>query len=132
MGPPQQAAWERLRRALAAPTTLAPFDAKSDSGVVLTVNASADGFGAALSQERGGKREPIMFCSRVTSPAERNYSNSERELRAVVYGLEELIYLTAGRKVTVETDHRALVTILDRNRDTPQTTPRLIRLRTRS
>ena len=130
-GPEQQVAWERLRRTLAEPVVLAPFNDAEGSSVTLSVDASIDGFGVALSQFRDGHQVPVMFCSRATTPQERNYSNSERELRAVVYGLEELAYYTSGRKVVIETDHKALESLLNRKRDTIQTTARMVRLRNR-
>ena len=128
---PQEAAWQRIRRALSQPIELAPFQAGSENCVILSVDASSEGFGAVLSQNQEGKRVPIMFFSRTASPAESRYSNTERELRAVVYGLEELGYFTAGRKVIVETDHGALVSLLKRKRDTGHTTPCCVRLRAR-
>jgi hypothetical protein len=55
---------------------------------ILTTDASNDGAGAVLSQGQIGKDAPIAYASRRFHRAERNYSNVERELAAIVWGIK--------------------------------------------
>lgn len=75
----------------------------------MILDASLTGLGVIL-EEKG---KPIAVVSRCLSAAEQNYDTTERELLAVVWGLERLYHFTAGTpSITVHTDHANLVTTL--------------------
>ena len=57
------------------------------------------------------KGQPVAFASRALTPIERNYAQIEKELLAIVFGMEKFNHFTYGRKVTVESDHKPLQTI---------------------
>jgi len=74
-----------------------PFD--------LTMDASAYGIGAVLSQEG----RPISMISRTLKPAEVNYATNERELLAIVWALSKLRHYIYGVKdINIFTDHQPL------------------------
>ena len=73
-----------------------------DKELVLQVDSSKDGLGAALLQD--GK--PIEYASRALTSAQ-----IEKETLAVVFGLERFDQYTYGRKVVIENDHRPLAVI---------------------
>ena len=52
------------------------------------MDASQRGLGAALLQDQG----PIAYASKSLSETESRYSNIEREMLAVVFGLERFHY----------------------------------------
>jgi len=54
---------------------------------------------------------PITYASRVLTDPETHYAQIEKELPAVVYGLEKFHTYTYGRQVTVESDHKSLEVI---------------------
>ena len=54
---------------------------------------------------------PVVYTSRSLTPAEKQYSNIERELLAVVFAMERLHHYVYGYTVMVETDHKPLVSI---------------------
>ncbi|PFX14758.1 Retrovirus-related Pol polyprotein [Stylophora pistillata] len=85
---------------------LAYFD--PDKELVLQVDGSKEGLGAALLQD--GK--PIKYASRALTSAERNWAQIEKESLAVVFGLERFDQYTYGRKVIVQNDHKSLASIL--------------------
>ena len=70
----------------------------------LEVDASMKGPGPALVQKDG----PVDFASKSLTPAERNYSNIERECLAVVHVTLRFHHYLFGRHFTVVTDHKPL------------------------
>lgn len=75
----------------------------------LTTDASNFGIGAVLSQENNGYDRPVAFISRSLNSAERNYSTTEKECLAIVWGVLEFRYYLTGRKFVIVSDHRPLV-----------------------
>ncbi|KAL3892079.1 hypothetical protein ACJMK2_004316 [Sinanodonta woodiana] len=99
-------AFERVKQLLKQTDVLAIYDPNKD--LVLQVDSSKDGLGAALLQDG----HPLEFASRSLKPAERNWAQIEKEALAVLYGLERFDQYTYGRPVIVENDHKPLETIL--------------------
>ena len=104
-GPEHQKCFEEVKTLISSPTVLKYFD--ENKPVTLHVDASTRGLGAALVQEHG----VIGYASKTLSDTESRYSNIEREMLAVVYGLEHFHYYVYGRAVTVLTDHKPLESI---------------------
>ena len=73
-------------------------------------DASSLGLGAAILQE--GK--PVAFASRALSSAEKNYSQLEKEMLAIVFALRRFDQYVYGREILVESDHQPLETILQK------------------
>ncbi len=73
--------------------------------VQIATDACSSGLGAVLLQND----RPIAFAARGLTPAECNYSVIEKELLAVVFALHRFNFYTAGRRVTVLTDHQPLL-----------------------
>jgi hypothetical protein len=106
---PQHEAFERLKQAmLTAPVLAHPSD---DKPFILETDASDVAYGAVLSQEQDdGKYKPLGYLSKTLSPAERNYVTADKEMLAIIRGLENWRHLLVGSKheVTVLTDHANL------------------------
>ncbi|XP_076047435.1 uncharacterized protein LOC143028970 [Oratosquilla oratoria] len=75
---------------------------------ILRTDASQEGIGAILMQERDGDIFPVSYHSRKLKPAEWNYSTVEKELLAVVEGIKKYYYFLYGDKFILETDHLPL------------------------
>jgi len=103
--PEHQAAVDKIKQAVAAPTSLKYFDSKKP--VVVQVDASQRGLGAVLLQDN----QPLAYSSKLLTDTERRYSNIEREMLGVVHGLEKFHYYCYGRPVVVQTDHKPLEAI---------------------
>lgn len=105
--PETDSAFQQLKECLVSapilccPDYTKPFEVHTD--------ASNYGIGAMLTQTIDGKEHPIAYMSKSLSPAERNYSITERETLAVVTALEYWrCYIENGQPFTVYTDHSAL------------------------
>ena len=79
-----------------------------DKELVLQVDSSKDGLGAALLPDE----KPTEYASRAPTSAEQNWAQIEKETLAVVFGLEHFDQYTCGRKVVIENDHKPLAAIL--------------------
>ena len=96
-------AFQDIQRATCDAPVLKYFDQKAateDQG-----DASSKGLGFACMQEE----RPVSYASKALILAEQNYSQTERELLAQVFGVEHHHTYIYGRKITLWTDHKPLV-----------------------
>lgn len=78
----------------------------------LTTDASEFAIGGMLSQQDGsGKDRLVHKFSKRIEKAQMNYSVTEKELLAVIFGLEKFRKYLLGRKFKLRTDHKALSTL---------------------
>ena len=116
----QQEAFEAIKKEITKAPVLAYFD-KSRSSIIQS-DASKKGLGAVILQD--GK--PVVYASRSLTETEQCYSNIERELLSVVFALERFHHYVYGYTVTVQTDHKPLVSIWKKS--IVSNSPRLQRL----
>jgi len=106
----QERAFRGLQSRLISPPILRYPD--YNRTFILTTDASNEGVGAVLSQGEIGKDYPIAFASRSLNKAERNYSTTEKELLAIVWGVRYFRPYLYGTKFTIVTDHKPLTWIV--------------------
>ena len=94
-----------IKALVSKPPLLKYYD--PEKPLLLQCDASEKGLGVSLMQE--GK--PIAYASRALTTTETNYSQIEKELLAIVFGVERFHQYTYGRKVVVDSDHKPLETI---------------------
>ena len=58
--------------------------------------------------------QPVQYASRALTETEKRYSQIEKEMLSVVFGLTRFHTYTYGRKVTVNNDHKPLAAVLKR------------------
>jgi len=78
----------------------------------LTTDARNEGVGAVLSQGEIGKDFLVAFASRSLNKAERNYSTTEKEFLAIVWGVRYFRPYLYGTIFTIVTDHKPLTWIV--------------------
>ncbi|GFY13748.1 retrovirus-related Pol polyprotein from transposon 297 [Trichonephila clavipes] len=61
----------------------------------------------------GSDEHPIEYASRLLTPAERNYSTTEREALAVVWALKKFRGYIEGKEITEASDHQPLKWLLN-------------------
>ena len=85
-------AFSEIKKLITTPPVLKYYE--PNELLVLQYDASDHGLGAAPIQ--GGK--PVAFASRALSQAEQKYAQIEKELLAIVYGVERFHQFTYGKK----------------------------------
>ena len=101
----QGRSFEQLKEILSAAPVLKFFDPTDD--VELQCDASERGLGACLMQ--GG--QPVAYASRSLTDTEANYAQIEKEMLAILFGVERFEQCVYGRPVLIQTDHKPLESI---------------------
>ena len=100
-GKAQEEAFEAVKRSVSSTPVLKYFDPTKET----------EGQGDASERGIGFTLMPVTFSSRALTSAETRYSQIEKELPALIFGLERNHQFTYGRKITLWTDHKPLVSI---------------------
>jgi hypothetical protein len=96
---------------LSAPDWSQPF--------ILHTDASKFGLGAVLAQTIDGEEKVIAYASKSLNKAQQNYTTSDRECLAIIWGIRHFRAHLLGRKFDLYTDHSALqfINTMKLNRD---------------
>lgn len=106
-----------LKRAVANAPVLAHV--KASEPLVISTDASSFGLGAVLLQNG----RPVAYASASLTPTQCRYAQIEKEMLAVTFACEHFRYYILGSCVSIETDHRPLVTLA--KKDIATLSPRL-------
>ena len=81
----QEEAFQGLKQAL----TDTPVLARPDFSKTFTIHADSSQYaiGTVLTQEHEDGEYPIVYISKVLTPAERNYSTTDREMLAIMFAV---------------------------------------------
>lgn len=91
--------------------------------ITISVDASKNGLGACLLQDN----LPVSYASKSLTKTEQGYAQIEKELFACVFACERFYMYIYGRSdITIETDHKPLVSII--NKPFANAPPRLQRM----
>ncbi len=99
-------AFQAIKDALTSAPCLYPAD--QNKPFILQTDASGEGLAAILVQPHDDGEHPVAFKSRRLTKAEKNYSATEQECLAVVWGVDEFDHHLSDCHFTVVTDHSAL------------------------
>ena len=101
----EETAFQKLKTALVSSEVMTYYDPNKSSKIL--VDASPVGLSAILTQD--GKI--LAYGSRALSDVESRYSQTEREMLAVVWGAEYYHVYVFGSQFTIVTDHKPLLGI---------------------
>ena len=114
----QDKAFQLAKKALQTDAVLVHYD--STKPLLLACDASEYGIGAVLSHIfADGQEKPIAYTSRTLSPAERRYSQLEREGLAIIYAVKKFHNYIYGRHFTIESDHQPLSYLFSEKKGIP-------------
>ena len=113
----QESAFQKSKEMLTSKQLLTHYNPQLP--LVLACDASAYGVGAVLAHLMpDGTEKPIAYASRTLNSAERNYSQIEKEGLSCVFGVKKFYAYLFGRKFTLITDHRPLLSLLSGQKPT--------------
>ena len=110
-------AFNKVKEMLASNLLLTHYDVSMP--LKLSTDASPYGVAAVLAHVVDGFERPIAYASRTLSPAEKNYSQLEREALAIMFGIKRFHKYVYGRKFTLVTDNKPLSIIFSPTKDIP-------------
>ena len=115
----QQKDFPDVKKMLTSDCLLAHYDPNKD--LTLACDASPYGVGAVLSlMDKNGQDKPIAYASRSLAPAERNYSQLEKEGLAIIFGVKKFHTYLFGRHFKILSDHKPLQHIFSPTKATPR------------
>ncbi|KAI4892783.1 hypothetical protein NFI96_006341, partial [Prochilodus magdalenae] len=118
-GKAQEKAFRESKQLLESATRLVHYSPSQD--LILACDASAYGVGAVLSHRMpDGSESPLGFVSRTLSPAEKKYSQLDKEALAIILGIKKFHKYLYGRTFTVCTDHKPLMALFGEKKSIPQ------------
>jgi hypothetical protein len=116
-GEAQKNAMQKIKEVLLSKVVLQYYDPKKE--LTIQADSSKDGLGACLMQEG----QPLAFASRPLTETERRYAQIEKEMLAIVFAARRFHHYIYGNEVTVQSDHKPLESIQDKDFD--KMSPRL-------
>lgn len=107
--PEHQSAVVSIKDMVTLPNSLQYFN--NTKPVIIQVDTLQHGLGATLIQDKG----PVEYRSKLLPNTDSWYSNIERDMLAIVHGLQKLHYYAYGWQATIELDHMPLEAIFKKH-----------------
>lgn len=101
--------FENLKKSITDAPVLVFY--QPDKELTLSLDASSIGLGAVLLQEGF----PVAYAAKALTEVQVRYSQIEKELLAICFGVEKFRrYVIGNKKVRVETDHKPILGIMNK------------------
>ena len=109
---------EKSKSMLQSPQVLVHFESEKDIG--LSCDASDYGVAAVISHRmEDGSDRTVAYASRTLKSAEKNYSQTEKEAMAIVYGVKKFHQYLYGKKFEIHTDHKPFLGLFRKDLQVP-------------
>ena len=114
----EQDAFDKLKSMLNEDTVLAHFDPSCPIGI--SCDASEVGIGAVLFHRYSdGSERPIANASKTLSPAQKKYSQIQKEALSIIFALHKFHQFLYGRHSLLVTNHRLLLAMFEPHKEKP-------------
>lgn len=124
--PEAEEAFKKIKTTLTTTPVLASPDFTKPFSIMC--DASDTGVGCVLYQEEDGLEHPIAYGSRTLNKCQRKYTTTEKELLAVLFGIEKFRYYLEGTHFTVHTDHSSLIWLNSMKNPSPRIARWIVKL----
>ncbi len=115
----EKKAFDELKALLASERVLTFYDPRLP--IKVDTDASPVGLGVVMSHiYPDGSERPVEFHSRTLTPAERKYSQIEKEALAIVWGVQKLHRYIYARPFTIVSDHKPLLFLFHEHKRIPE------------
>jgi hypothetical protein len=111
-------AFETLKERLTSAPVL--YTPDFDRTFIVQADTSGIAVGSCLCQQFDDGIHPVAYFSAKLNAAQKNYSASELEALGVIMSLKKFDNLIYGRNIIVQTDHSALVHVLEGTSPNPR------------
>lgn len=113
-GPEEKAAFQKLKDSITSDDTMAFFNPRKPI-IVRTEASFNEGLSAGLFQRTNKGLQPVHYISRSMTPAEKRYSQTEKDALAVKWAKSRLgMYLLGAPKFKIITSHKPLIPMFNR------------------
>ncbi|XP_055585498.1 uncharacterized protein K02A2.6-like [Uranotaenia lowii] len=113
-----QQSFDKFKQILNSNLLLTHYDPKLP--IVVAADASKTGIGAVIFHKfPNGSLKAIQHASRSLSTAEQAYGQPEKEALALVYAVTKFHKMLLGRRFTLQTDHKPLLSIFGSKKGIP-------------
>lgn len=113
-----QHSFNQLKRALSSELLLTHYNPNLE--IIVSSDASNKGIGACIQHRMTDNTiRPIAYASRSYQPAEKNYSQIEKEALSIIFAVKKFHKFIFGRKFTLQTDHKPLLSIFGNKKGIP-------------
>lgn len=113
-----QRSFNQLKKALSSKVLLTHYNPHLE--IIISSDASNKGIGACIQHRMTDNTiRPIAYASRSYQPAERNYSQIEKEALSIIFAVKKFHKFIFGRKFTLQTDHKPLLSIFGSKKGIP-------------
>ena len=117
-GAEQQKAFQEAKSQLTSSRLLVHYDPERE--LILSCDASPYGVGAVLSHRMDdGSEQPVAFASRSLAPAEKKYSQLDKEALSIIFGVKKFHDYLYGRHFAIQSDHKPLEHLFSASRSVP-------------
>ena len=116
--PLEETAFEKYKKLVLENRVIRPINHESEDPVYLVTDARLVEIGAWIGQGPPREIRPAKFYTKKFSPTQMHYLTYDKELLAIICGLQHFRSQLVGYKVIILTDHKPLTSFMKQDQET--------------